>query len=305
MKIFLTGGTGFIGKNLVSILLKNGHEIVSFAKTAENLDNPSHTSVIGDICDSSAVEKAMAGCDTVVNLAAESSAGRSMEDPKSFMSTNYTGTFVLIEAARKLGIKKFFQMSTDQVYGNCETDGFTETAPLNPTNPYSATKAAADLLVLSYFRTFKFPVVVARSSIVFGPHQYPEKLLPRLIISAIRNKPLTVYNDGLYYRQWIYVEDTCQAIMVLLEKGIPGEIYNIEGSEHTNLEVVESVLSLLGKPSSLITNVKDDKFYDRRYSVNAEKLKSLGWKPKFSFEQAMKATVDWYGNNEAWWSSLV
>lgn len=306
-KIFLTGGTGFIGQNLAGILLKSGAEIVNFARQASlvSVKNPSHRIVRGDICDSSSVEKAMAGCDIVINLAAESSAGRSMEDSKNFMMTNVIGASVLLESARKVGVKKFFQMSTDQVYGNCEKTGFSENAALNPTNPYSASKAAADLLALSYFRTYGFPVVIARSSVVFGAYQHPGKMLPRFIANAIRGEQLPVYNDGLYKRQWIFVEDACSAILTLVDEGKSGEVYNTSGTEHTNLEIAESVLKLLGKPSSLIAHVEDKKFYDRRYAADSSKIRSLGWEPKRRFEDALSYTVEWYKNNESWWAQFI
>jgi len=304
-KVFLSGGTGFIGQNLVSFLLKNGVEIVNFANQTRQASNANRNIVKGDICDSLSVENAMDGCDVVINLAAESSASKSMTDSRNFMRTNVTGASVLLESARKLGVKKFFQMGTDQVYGNCEKGGFSENAALNPTNPYSASKAAADLIALSYFRTYDFPVVIARSSIVFGPCQHPEKLLPVFITNAIRKKPLPVYNNGLYRRQWIFVADICEAIVTLLEKGKPGEVYNTGGTEKTNLEVAKSVLKILGKSVSLISHVKDDKFYDMRYAVDTAKIGRLGWKPRFSFEDALSNTVEWYKNNESWWAKFI
>ncbi len=306
-RIFLTGGTGFIGQNLVGLMLKRGDEIVNFARHAgfDGIKEPCHRIVRGDICDSSSVEKAMAGCDTVINLAAESSAGRSMEDSKNFMMTNVIGASVLLESARKIGVKKFFQMSTDQVYGNCEKDGFSENAVLNPANPYSASKAAADLLALSYFRTYKFPVVIARSSIVFGAYQHPGKMLPRFVTNALKGEQLPVYNDGLYKRQWIFVEDACRAILSLVDEGKNGEVYNTGGTERTNLEIAESILNLLGKPSSMITHIEDKKFYDRRYAVNSSKIENLGWAPKHRFEDALSYTVEWYKNNESWWAQFM
>lgn len=316
MKAFVTGGAGFIGSNFVRHLLvsRSDAEIVNFDKLtyAGNLNslkdisgNSRYRFVKGDICDASAVEKAMRGCDVVVNFAAESHVDRSINDAQPFIRTNYIGTYVLLEVAKKLGIKRFIQISTDEVYGSRDSGHFTEGDALNPSSPYSATKAAADLLALSYFKTHWFPVTVARSSNNFGPFQYPEKLIPLFITNALEDKPLPVYGDGLYRRDWLFVEDNCEAIALVMEKGRPGEIYNIGGgNEKANLEVTNAVLALLRKPKSLITHVADRPGHDRRYAIESAKIKKLGWKPSRRFEDALASTVGWYKDNEWWWRPL-
>ncbi|MBI2549650.1 dTDP-glucose 4,6-dehydratase [Candidatus Woesearchaeota archaeon] len=320
MRVLVTGGAGFIGSNFVRCLLESGSdfEVVNFDKLtyAGNLNSLRDVSgssrfknrykfVKGDICDAFAVEKAMSGCDAAVNFAAESHVDRSITDAQPFIRTNFTGTYVMIEVARKLGIRKFVQVSTDEAYGSRGSGHFTEDAMLNPSSPYSATKAAADLLALSYFKTHRFPVSVARSSNNFGPYQYPEKLIPLFITNALEDKPLPVYGDGLYRRDWLFVEDNCEAIALVMEKGKPGEIYNIGGgNEKANLEVTNAVLALLRKPKSLITHVADRPGHDRRYAIGSAKIKKLGWKPSHGFEDALKATVEWYKDNEWWWRPL-
>lgn len=319
MKVLVTGGAGFIGSNFIRYLLKSHSdvEIVNFDKLtyAGNLNSLKDISgssysgrykfVKGDICDASLVEKAMRSCDAAINFAAESHVDRSITYAQPFIRTNFTGTYVLIEVARKLGIRKFVQVSTDEVYGSRESGHFTEGDRLNPSSPYSATKAAADLLALSYFKTHKFPVSVARSSNNFGPFQYPEKLIPLFITNALEDKPLPVYGDGLYRRDWLFVEDNCEAIALVMEKGKPGEIYNIgAGNEKANLDVTNAVISLLNKPKSLINHVADRPGHDRRYAVDSRKIKKLGWKPRHRFGDALASTVRWYKDNEWWWRPL-
>ncbi|MBI2140880.1 dTDP-glucose 4,6-dehydratase [Candidatus Woesearchaeota archaeon] len=320
MKVLVTGGAGFIGSNFIRHLLnsRSDVEVVNFDKLtyAGNLNSLKDISnsrslgsryrfVRGDICDASAVEKAMRGCDAVVNFAAESHVDRSISDAQPFIRTNYVGTYVLLEVARKLAIRRFIQIGTDESYGSRLKGFFTEKDRLSPSSPYSASKAAADVLALSYFTTHNLPVIVVRSSNNFGPFQYPEKLIPLFITNALENKPLPVYGDGLYRRDWLFVEDNCEAIALVMGKGKPGEIYNIGGgNEKANLDVTNAVLALLGKPKSLISHVADRPGHDRRYAVNAAKIKKLGWKPKHRFGDALRATVEWYKDNEWWWGPL-
>ncbi len=320
MKVLVTGGAGFIGSNFIRHLLGNSGDVevvnldkLTYAGNLNSLKGISGSSrysgkykfIKGDICDAAAVEKAMKGCDVAVNFAAESHVDRSITDAQPFIRTNFTGTYVLVEVARKLGIRKFVQVSTDEVYGSRESGHFTEDDRLNPSSPYSATKAAADLLALSYFKTHRFPVAIARSSNNFGPYQYPEKLIPLFITNAMGDKLLPVYGDGLYRRDWLFVEDNCEAIALVMEKGKPGEIYNIGGgNERANLEVTNSVLAVLNKPKSLITHVADRPGHDRRYAIDSRKIKKLGWKPAHRFEDALKATVGWYKDNGWWWRPL-
>jgi dTDP-glucose 4,6-dehydratase len=242
---------------------------------------------------------------TILDFAAESHVDRSIGDAQPFIRTNFTGTYVLLEVARKLNVKKFIQISTDEVYGSREKGFFAEKDCLNPSSPYSATKAAAELLALSYYKTHNFPVLACRSSNNFGPYQYPEKLIPLFITNAFDGKSLPVYGDGLNVRDWLYVEDNCAAICLLLEKGIPGEIYNIGGgNERNNLQITDALLSLLKKPKSLIAYVEDRKGHDRRYAIDCAKIKKLGWSPTHKFEDALRDTVEWYRNNEWWWRPL-
>ncbi|MBI2144035.1 dTDP-glucose 4,6-dehydratase [Candidatus Woesearchaeota archaeon] len=316
MKAFVTGGMGFIGSNFIRHLLssRSGVEVVNFDKLtyAGNVNNlkdiansPGYRFVKGDICDAAAVETAMKGCDVVVNFAAESHVDRSISDAQPFIRTNYVGSYVLLEVAKKLGIRRFIQVSTDEVYGSRQKGFFSENDKLSPSSAYSASKAAADLLALSYFTTHKQPVVVVRSSNNFGPFQYPEKLIPLFIANAMENKPLPVYGDGLYRRDWLFVEDNCEAIALVMEKGEPGEIYNIGGgNEHANIDVTAAILKALGRPKSLISYVEDRKGHDRRYAIDSAKIKKLGWKPRHRFEDALQATVQWYADNEWWWRPL-
>ena len=320
MRVLVAGGAGFIGSNFIRYLLnsRSDVEIVNYDKLtyAGNLSSLKDVSasrdcssryafVKGDICDANGVEKAMKECDVVVNFAAESHVDRSITDAQPFIRTNFTGTYVLLEVAKKLCVGKFIQISTDEVYGSRETGHFSEDDRLDPSSPYSATKAAADMLALSYFKTHNFPVAVVRSSNNFGPYQYPEKLIPLFITNALENKPLPVYGDGLYRRDWLYVEDNCEAIAAVMDKGENGEVYNAGGgNERANLEVTKAILSLLKKPSSLISYVEDRKGHDRRYAIASAKIKKLGWVPKHRFDGALAETVGWYRANEWWWRPL-
>ncbi len=315
MKIVVTGGAGFIGSNFITYMLAKypDYEIVNidkltYAGNLDNLkaveDNPRYTFVKGDICDKPLVEKTVKG-DAVINFAAESHVDRSITGPEFFIKTNIYGTFTLLEAARKENIK-YIQISTDEVYGSLQKGSFKETDVLDPSSPYSASKASADLLVQSYYTTYGLPVLITRSSNNYGPHQYPEKLIPRFTINALHDNPLPVYGTGTNVRDWIFVLDNCSGIDTVLHKGKIGEIYNIGGStERTNLEITHIILDLLGKPESLIQFVEDRKGHDFRYALDTTKIRKLGWRPEYSFEEAMKKTVEWYKTNEWWWKKLL
>jgi dTDP-glucose 4,6-dehydratase len=314
MKIFVTGGAGFIGSNFIRHVLGLGKDylIVNFDKLtyAGNLanldsiaDNPDYTFVKGDICDAAAVEAAMNGCDTVVHFAAESHVDRSIYEPAPVIETNLTGTFVLLQVARKYGIKKFVHISTDEVYGDLAPDAFAdENSRLQPSSPYSASKAGSDLLVRSYVRTFGFPALITRSSNNYGPYQFPEKFLPLMITNAFDDKPLPIYGDGKQQRDWLHVEDNCRGIRAVLERGRIGEVYNIGGLDIVeNLTLARHLLRLIGKPEFLLSYVKDRPGHDRRYALRCQKMETeLGWKPVISLEDGLCQTIDWYRNNGTW-----
>ena len=314
MKILVTGGAGFIGCNFVRYMLKKHpeDEIVVLDKLtyAGRLDNLQDvmdkiTFIKGDICNREDVEE-IGNCDVVFNFAAETHVDRSIVDAGSFVTTDVYGTYRLLEAARKYNIERFIQVSTDEVYGSIKRGSFKETDPLKPSNPYSASKAGADLLVHSYFVTHSLPVIITRSTNNFGPYQHPEKLLPLFITNALQNKSLPLYGDGKNVRDWIYVMDNCEAIELILHKGKNGEIYNVAGgNEKTNLEITHLILDELNKPESLIKFVEDRPGHDRRYSLNCEKIKKLGWMARHKFEDAMKETIRWYIENEWWWRGIV
>ncbi len=324
MKLLVTGGAGFIGGNFVHYILEKHPEdevvcldALTYAGNMETLadvmDNPRFTFVKGDISDRNAVftlfqkEKP----DVVVNFAAESHVDRSIEDPGLFLHTNILGTGVLMDACRKYGIRRFHQVSTDEVYGDLPLDRpdlfFTEETPLHTSSPYSASKASADLLVLAYHRTFRLPVSISRCSNNYGPYHFPEKLIPLMIVNALNDKPLPVYGKGENVRDWLYVEDHCAAIDLIVRKGREGEIYNIGGhNERTNLQVVKAILRELGKPESLIRFVTDRPGHDRRYAIDPTKIrKELGWEPATRFEDGIRRTVKWYLENRPWWEHIV
>lgn len=315
MKILVTGGAGFIGSNFVHYILQKHSEdqIVVLDKLtyAGNLNNLKTVMkkiefIKGDICDRKLVERVAKGIDIIVNFAAESHVDRSIAEPEPFLTTNVLGTQVLLEAARKYDHEKFVQISTDEVYGSISRGSFREEDPLRPSSPYAASKAAADMLAHTYFVTYGLPVLITRSTNNFGPYQHPEKLIPKLIINALLNKPLPIYGDGKNVRDWLYVVDNCEAIDLIMRKGKTGEIYNVgAGNEKTNLEIAEFILKELNKPKSLIKFVEDRLGHDFRYSLNCEKLKGLGWAPKHSFEMALRETINWYKENKWWWRSLV
>lgn len=316
-KILVTGGAGFIGSNFIRHLLNKypDYEIVNLDKLtyAGNLENlrdieekPNYRFIKGDICDEKVVDSVVKeGVNTILNFAAESHVDRSILGPESFIKTDIYGTYTLLEAVRKYKIERMVQISTDECYGSIEKGSFKETDPLNPSSPYAASKASADLLCLSYFTTYKLPVIITRSSNNYGPYQFPEKLIPLFITNALENKPLPLYGDGLNVRDWLYVLDNCQAIDLILHKGEIGEIYNVGAdNERTNIEITKTILKILGKSEDLIKKVKDRPGHDRRYSLNSTKIRELGWKPEYNFGKALREMVDWYRDNESWWRKL-
>ncbi len=324
MKIIVTGGAGFIGGNFVYYELKNHpeDEIVCLDKLtyagnletlSEAMKNPRFTFIKGDIADRKFIYELFASekPDIIVNFAAESHVDRSIEDPEIFLQTNVMGTQVLMDACRKYGISRYHQVSTDEVYGDLPLDRldlfFTEETPIHTSSPYSASKASADLLVLAYHRTYKLPVTITRCSNNYGPYHFPEKLIPLMIANALADKPLPVYGNGENVRDWLYVEDHCAAIDLVIRKGRVGEIYNIGGhNERTNLDVVKTILKQLGKPESLITFVKDRPGHDRRYAIDPTKIHSeLGWLPQTGFDDGIKKTINWYLANKAWWQNIL
>lgn len=318
-RMLVTGGAGFIGSNFIRFLLndRSDTEIVvnldklTYAGNLENLKdiagNPAYRFIRGDICDGELVSRILDefNIDTVVHFAAESHVDRSISEGLSFVTTNVTGTCSLLEAARKAGISRFIHVSTDEVYGSIRKGSFSETDPLNPSSPYSASKAGSDLLALSYFTTHHVPVIVTRCTNNFGPFQYPEKLIPLFTTNLIEGKKVPVYGSGMNVRDWIYVLDHCRAIACILKKGTPGEIYNIGGgTELTNLEITRKILEQLGKDETSIQYVGDRKGHDFRYSLSSDKLHSLGWQPRFTFDEALEHTIRWYKEQEWWWRKL-
>jgi len=320
MKIMITGGAGFIGSNFIHFILKNYKEIqiinfdkLTYAGNVNNLrdikDDHRYSFIKGDICDARLVNDIVKhDVDQIINFAAESHVDRSITGPNPFIRTDILGTFTLLEASRKFDIKEYTQISTDEVYGSIELGSFRETDPVNPSSPYSASKASADLLVKSYFRTYGLPVLITRSSNNYGPYQYPEKLIPLFIVKALCDKPLPLYGDGLNVRDWLYVEDNCKAIDLICRNGKAGEIYNIGAdNEHSNVEITRMILKELNKPESLIKYVKDRPGHDQRYSINSKKIRNIGWKPTMSqnFEKTMRKTIQWYITNDWWWKLLA
>ena len=319
--ILVTGGAGFIGSNFVRMILEQHPDcmVVNLDKLtyAGNLENlagflnmDNHKFIKGDICDGSLVEKIIDEhkIEAIVNFAAESHVDRSITEPKIFIETNVTGTLTLLEAARDKKVQRFLQVSTDEVYGSLGSDGkFTEQTPLSPNSPYSASKAAADHLVKAFAHTWGMDCIITRCSNNYGPYQFPEKMLPLMINNAMQDKPLPVYGDGLYVRDWLYVEDHCTAIWQGLTIGKAGETYNIGGcNEKTNLEVIGLLLKQLGKDESLITHVQDRPGHDRRYAIDASKaISQLDWKPQVTFEQGLEQTINWYIENKPWLESVV
>ncbi|HKU21516.1 MAG TPA: dTDP-glucose 4,6-dehydratase [Terriglobales bacterium] len=314
MKIFISGGAGFIGSNFVYHLLSSpaGHCVVNYdaltyAGNLLNLERiagqPGYRFVRGNICDGAAVRAAMQGCDAVVHFAAESHVDRSIYEPAPIIETNVRGTLVLLQVARELKISRFVHVSTDEVYGDIPPGRTSdENYPLQPNSPYSASKAASDMLVRSFFRTYDFPGVITRASNNYGPYQFPEKFIPLMIANALEDKPLPIYGDGLQERDWLHVEDHCRALLAVLERGRIGEVYNIgAGNTEPNLSMVRRILRTLGKPESLMTRVVDRPGHDRRYALDCSKItKELGWSPTISLEHGIQQTIAWYRSNAAW-----
>ena len=324
MTILITGGAGFIGSNFIFYLLEHHPEdrIVcldkltyagNLATLAPILNDPRFRFVQGDICDSAVVEQifTVEKPHIVVNFAAESHVDRSIADPQVFLQTNILGTATLLEACRKFGVERFHQISTDEVYGDLPLDRldlqFTEESPLCPHSPYSSSKAAADLLTLSYHRTYGLPVTISRCSNNYGPYQYPEKLIPLMFTRAVSDQPLPIYGNGLNVRDWIYVEDHCSAVDLILRKGKVGEVYNIGGNcEISNLALVKHLLHSLGKSEDLITYVADRKGHDLRYAICSHKLQTeLGWHPQTDFADGLRQTIRWYQDHPDWWCPLL
>jgi dTDP-glucose 4,6-dehydratase len=316
-RVLITGGAGFIGSHFIKHALRthpDWHVVnldkLSYAGNLENLtglpDAHRYEFVRGDIGDHELMTKLWEqGFEIVVNFAAETHVDRSILWADDFIKTDVLGTFVLLEAARRFGVKRFVQISTDEVYGSILTGSFTEDSPLNPRNPYSASKAGADRLAYAYYATHNVPVIITRCSNNFGPNQHPEKLIPLLITNAIENKPLPLYGDGRHVRDWIFVHDHCDAVDFLVAKGEPGEVYNIAGNnEVENIEIAGRIVRHLGKPNSLIQFVPDRPGHDRRYSLDASKLRSLGWTPQWDFQAGLVGTIEGYVQHQDWWRKI-
>ncbi|MBI4098089.1 MAG: dTDP-glucose 4,6-dehydratase [Candidatus Levybacteria bacterium] len=321
MKLLVTGGAGFIGSNFILYWMKNhpGDQVVNFDKLtyAGNLENlkeveksPNYSFVRGDICNGQEVESSMNGVDTVVHFAAESHVDRSIMEPAAFVATNVLGTQVLLESALKNNVKKFHHVSTDEVFGQLPLDSaqkFDEDSSYDPRSPYSASKAGSDHLVRAYHHTFGLPITITNCSNNFGPYQFPEKIIPLAITNLMEDKKIPIYGDGLYVRDWLYVEDHCRAIDMVLSKGKIGETYCVGGlsEDVNNLELAKKILSLLGRDESMIEFVKDRPGHDRRYAIDFTKIKNeLGWEPLHSFDEWLEQTIRWYQDNQDWWKKV-
>jgi dTDP-glucose 4,6-dehydratase len=310
VKLLVTGAAGFIGSTYARQVCTE-HEVVvldklTYAGRRENLEGLPVELVVGAIEDRELVRETMRGCDAVVNFAAESHVDRSIADQDAFARTHVIGTSILLDAARELGLWRYLQVSTDEVYGSVESGSFTESSPLRPSSPYSATKAAGDLLVSAHVHTHGIEAVICRGSNNYGPRQYPEKLIPLTILNALHGDPLPVYGDGRQVRNWLHVEDFCRGIHTVLLQGRPGEVYNVGGPDETqNIEVVRRIVEHTGADPGLIQHVRDRPGHDRRYSLASDKLRSeLGWSPEVRFERGLRETVDWYRDNESWWQPI-
>lgn len=319
--VLVTGGAGFIGSNFVRFLLAAHPDVrvvnfdkLTYAGNLENLQDVEsqgrYQFIKGDICSRANVEAALRdfSIDTIVHCAAESHVDRSILGADVFVQTNVGGTNVLLDAAKEFGTERFLHVSTDEVYGSLGSTGkFTETTPLHPNSPYSASKAGSDLLALAYHHTYGLPVIVTRCSNNYGPFQFPEKLIPLMTINALTDQPLPVYGDGLNVRDWLHVRDHCAALDLVLRKGVPGEVYNIGGNnEWRNIDIVKLILQKIGKPESLIQFVTDRPGHDRRYAIDATKIATmLGWHPSYTFEQGIEETVQWYLKNTSWWKRVM
>lgn len=319
MRLLITGGAGFIGSNFIHHILKKypDYEIINldgltYAGNLENLkeleNDPRYTFVKGDICNKELAEELVAKVDVVVHFAAESHVDRSIMDSEAFVRTNVIGTHILLEAARKAGNKRFHHVSTDEVFGSLQPEDapFSETTPYDPRSPYSASKAGSDHLVRAYFHTHDLPITISNCSNNYGPYHFPEKLIPLVITNLIEGKEIPIYGDGLQVRDWLYVEDHCKAIDLIIHKGRIGETYCVGGNgEKPNLEIAKAILKLLGKDESSIKYVQDRKGHDRRYAIDFSKLKNeLGWEPQVTFEEGLQKTVAWFQNNESWWKNV-
>jgi len=318
MKLLVTGGAGFIGSCFIRYIINKypdykvvNLDLLTYAGNIDNLkdieNKPNYKFIQGNICDKKLVAELMSQIDCCINFAAESHVDRSITGPEIFVYTNVLGTQTLLDAAKEFKIKRYVQVSTDEVYGTLGPTGyFTETTPLAPNSPYSASKAGADLLVRSYFETFNLPALITRCSNNYGPYQYPEKLIPLFINNLLNNKKVPVYGDGMNIRDWLYVYDHCSAIDTVLHKGKEGEVYNIGGNnEKANIEITKILINALGKDESSINYVKDRLGHDRRYAIDSSKIQNeLGWKPSVNFEEGIKLTIDWYINNQDWIKSI-
>ena len=314
MNLLVCGGAGFIGSNFVRLRLRESDDSIrvldklTYAGRRENLadleDDARFSFVHAGIEDADAVATAIQGCDAIVNFAAETHVDRSIAEPDAFVTTHAMGTYVLLEAARVAGIR-YLQVSTDEVYGSIEEGSFTETSPLNPSSPYSATKTGADLLVASYFHTYGLATTICRGSNNYGPYQYPEKLIPLMVLNALHGDRLPVYGDGRQVRNWLYVEDFGRGIAHVLEHGAPGEVYNVGGPDECfNIDVVNRIVDLTGASAELIEYVTDRPGHDRRYSLQSEKVRALGWEAQVRFDEGLERTVAWYRDNSWWWEPI-
>lgn len=317
MKLLITGGAGFMGSNFIHYILKKykDYEIVNLDKLtySGNLDNlkdleanPNYRFVKGDICDESLVDELAKEVDVIINYAAETHVDRSILDPSAFVRTDVLGTHNLLEKAKKYQHKRFIQISTDEVFGSITEGEFNETSPFMPNSPYAASKAGADLLCRSYVETYSMPVIVTHSCNFYGPYHYPEKFIPLSIVNLLQNKKIPLYGDGLNVREWIYTEDHCSAIDFILHEGKEGEVYNISTEkEKRNIDVIKLLLEIMGETEEKIEYVKDRPGHDRRYALDASKLRNLGWEPKYSFEEGLKKTLEWFKDNKWWWEKII
>lgn len=321
-RIMVTGGAGFIGSNFIRFALQArpdlevlNYDALTYAGNLENLrdveNNPRYQFIHGDVCDPEAVPRAMNKCEAVVHFAAESHVDRSIMDSTPFVRTNVTGTQVLLDAARKTGLSRFLHVSTDEVYGSLPLDApelkFTEATPLDPSSPYAASKAASDLMVQSAHRTFGLDTVITRCSNNFGPYQFPEKVIPLFVTNLLQNQPIPLYGDGLNVRDWLHVEDHCEALLHVLERGEAGEVYNVGGNnERSNLELTHTLLEIMGHGREMIRHVQDRPGHDRRYAIDASKIaRELGWQPSRSqWPDALVAATEWYKQNDGWWQRV-
>jgi dTDP-glucose 4,6-dehydratase len=314
VRILVTGGCGFIGSAFVRLAIGRGAQVVNLdkltyagnpANVADVADDPAYSFVHADIADAEAVAGAMRGVEVVVNFAAESHVDRSILSPGDFIQTDVVGTAVLLDAARTAGVRRFVQVSTDEVYGSIPTGAFRESDPISPSSPYSASKAGGDLQVLAWHRTYGIDALITRGSNTYGPRQYPEKLIPLFVTNALDGHELPVYGDGMQIRDWIYVDDHCEGIWTAMEKGVAGEVYNVGGgNEIANIDITNRILELTGRDASLIRHVADRPGHDRRYALATEKLRGLGWAPRREFAQAIEETVAWYTERRDWWEPI-